>query len=88
MNLTLFIGAEHKPSESMARRLAEHAEQVRLAREVGFDGVAIGNHLSYGGTAWFPPIETLMHLAPSAEGMSLATCMLVLPLYEPIYVAE
>jgi|EndMetStandDraft_3_1072993.scaffolds.fasta_scaffold00523_19 alkanesulfonate monooxygenase SsuD/methylene tetrahydromethanopterin reductase-like flavin-dependent oxidoreductase (luciferase family) len=88
MKLTLFIGAEHKPSESMTRRLAEHAEQVRLARQVGFDGVAIGNHLSYGGTAWFPPIETLMHLAPSAEGMSLATCMLVLPLYEPLHVAE
>src|SRR5688572_10076504 len=88
MKLTLHIGNEHRPSESMARRLAEHVEQVRLAREVGFDGVSIGNHLSYSATAWFPPFETLMRLASEADGMSLATCMLVLPLYQPLYVAE
>jgi len=61
---------------------------VRLARQLGFDGVMIGNHLSYGATAWFPPFETLMRLAADAEGMSLGTCMLVLPLYEPLHVAE
>jgi alkanesulfonate monooxygenase SsuD/methylene tetrahydromethanopterin reductase-like flavin-dependent oxidoreductase (luciferase family) len=88
MKLTLFIGAEHRPSESMAQRLIEHAEQVRLARELGFDGVSIGNHLSYGATAWFPPIETLMRLAADADGMSLGTCMLILPLYDPLHVAE
>src|SRR6185436_18215165 len=63
-------------------------EQVRLARQVGFDGVTIGNHLSYGPTAWFPPFETLMRLAAEADGMSLGTCMLVLPLYDPRAVAE
>src|SRR5262245_39815144 len=88
MNLTLFIGAEHRPSESMAQRLAEHCEQVRLSRQVGFDGVTIGNHLSYSATAWLPPIETLMRLAAEAEGMSLGTCMLILPLYEPLHVAQ
>lgn len=88
MKLTLFIGAEHRPGESMGQRLAEHVEQVRLARQVGFDGVTIGNHLSYGPTAWFPPFETLMRLAAEAEGMSLGTCMLVLPLYDPRVVAE
>ncbi|MGI9410706.1 MAG: LLM class flavin-dependent oxidoreductase [Hyphomicrobiaceae bacterium] len=88
MKLTLFIGAEHGPSESMTQRLNEHVEQVRLARQLGFDGVTIGNHLSYGSTAWFPPFETLMRLAADAEGMALGTCMLVLPLYEPLHVAE
>jgi alkanesulfonate monooxygenase SsuD/methylene tetrahydromethanopterin reductase-like flavin-dependent oxidoreductase (luciferase family) len=88
MQFTLFIGAEHRPSDSMAQRLSEHVEQVRLARQLGFDGVAIGSHMSYGGTAWFPPFETLMRLAAEADGMSLATCMLVLPLYHPLHVAE
>lgn len=88
MKLTLFIGAEHGPSEPMAQRLLEHAEQVRLARELGFDGVSIGNHLSYGATAWFPPIETLMRLAADADGMALGTCMLILPLYDPLHVAQ
>jgi alkanesulfonate monooxygenase SsuD/methylene tetrahydromethanopterin reductase-like flavin-dependent oxidoreductase (luciferase family) len=53
MKLSLFIGAEHRPTDSMSQRLSEHAEQVRLARQLGFDGVSIGNHLSYGPTAWF-----------------------------------
>jgi len=88
MQFTLFIGAEHGPHESMAQRLAEHAEQVRLARQLGFDGVTIGNHLSFGSTAWFPPFETLMRLAADADGMSLGTCMLILPLREPLHVAE
>jgi alkanesulfonate monooxygenase SsuD/methylene tetrahydromethanopterin reductase-like flavin-dependent oxidoreductase (luciferase family) len=88
MKLSLFIGAEHRPTESMAQRLSEHAEQVRLARQLGFDGVSIGNHLSYGSTAFFPPFETLMRLAAEADGMSLGTCMLILPFYNPLHVAE
>jgi alkanesulfonate monooxygenase SsuD/methylene tetrahydromethanopterin reductase-like flavin-dependent oxidoreductase (luciferase family) len=88
MKLSLFISAEHHPTESMAQRLSEHVEQVHLARQLGFDGVTIGNHLSYGATAWFPPFETMMRLAPEAEGMSLGTCMLILPLYDPRHVAE
>lgn len=88
MKLSLFISAEHRPDESMQQRLAEHVEQVRLAKEVGFDGVCIGSHLSYGTAAWFPPLETLMHLAPAAQDMQLATCMLVLPLHHPLHVAQ
>ena len=80
MKLSLFIGAEHRPADSMAQRLSEHTEQVRLARQLGFDGVSIGNHLSFGSTAWFPPFETLMRLAAESDGMSLGTCMLILPL--------
>jgi alkanesulfonate monooxygenase SsuD/methylene tetrahydromethanopterin reductase-like flavin-dependent oxidoreductase (luciferase family) len=71
----------------MAQRLSEHAEQVRLAGQLLFDGVSIGNHLSYASTAWFPPFETLMRLAAEADGMSLGTCMLILPLYDPRHVA-
>lgn len=88
MKLTLFINPEHPPGGSLPARFAEHIEQVAVAKQAGYDGVAVGNHLSYGSTAWFPPIETLTRLAAEAEGMSLATCMLVLPLYHPLHVAE
>jgi len=88
MDFTLFIGAEHRSTDSMQQRLSEHIEQVRLARDLGFDSVVIGNHFSYGSTAWFPPVETLMRLAAVADGMSLGTCMLVLPLFHPVQVAE
>ena len=88
MKLTLQITAEHRPDDSMERRLAEHVEQVRLARQVGFDEVSIGTHMSYGSAAWFTPFETLMRLAAEADGMSLATCMVVLPFYHPLHVAQ
>lgn len=88
VQFSLFISAEHKPGEDLARRLNDHVEQVRLAKQAGFDGVAIGNHMSYGDSAWFPPLETLMRLAPEADGMSLATCMLILPMYHPAHIAQ
>jgi alkanesulfonate monooxygenase SsuD/methylene tetrahydromethanopterin reductase-like flavin-dependent oxidoreductase (luciferase family) len=46
MRLTLFINPEHPPADPLARRFAEHLEQVRVARGAGFDGVVIGHHLA------------------------------------------
>ncbi|MGB3187653.1 MAG: LLM class flavin-dependent oxidoreductase [Ornithinimicrobium sp.] len=88
MNLTLFINPEHDPGDDLGGRLAEHVEQVAIARKMGYDGVAIGTHLSYGSAVWFPPFPTLMHLLPAAEGMALSTCMLVLPFHHPLHIAE
>ena len=88
MRLTLFISAEHPPGARQTDKFNEHIEQVRVARDVGFDGVAIGNHLSYGSSAWYPPLETLMRLSAESGDMSLATCMLVLPLFHPLHVAQ
>lgn len=88
MDLTLFINPEHRADDDLAARFGEHIEQVRVARQTGYDGIAIGNHLSFGSTTWFPPLESLTRLAAEADGMSLATCMLVLPLYHPLHVVE
>lgn len=73
VQLTLFINPEHPPGDPLDARLAEHVEQVRVARASGYDGVTIGTHLSYGSAAWLPPFQTLLHLAPAAAGMSLST---------------
>lgn len=88
MKLTLFINPEHRPDDSLARRSAEHVEQVRVARQAGFDGVVIGHHLSYGTAVWFPPLVALARLAAEAGEMAIGTCMLVLPLFNPVHVAE
>jgi alkanesulfonate monooxygenase SsuD/methylene tetrahydromethanopterin reductase-like flavin-dependent oxidoreductase (luciferase family) len=88
VKLTLFVNPEHAPDAPLARRFAEHAEQVRVARQAGFDGVVMGHHLSYGPAVWFPPLVALARLAPDAEGMAIGTCMLVLPLCNPVQVAE
>lgn len=88
MKLTLFVNPEHPAGSPLRLRLAEHAEQVRVARQAGFDGVVMGHHLSHGETVWFPPFPTLARLAGEAEGMAIGTCMLVLPLFNPVHVAE
>src|SRR5262249_58916708 len=54
----------------------------------GLAGVTFGTPLPCGAPAWSPAIETRRRLAPDAEGMCLGTCMLILPLYEPLHVAE
>ena len=59
-----------------------------MAREAGFDGVVIGHHLCYGPAVWFPPFETLARLAAEAEGMTIGTCMLILPLFHSLHVAQ
>lgn len=88
MKLTLFINPEHPRGDPLDRRFAEHIEQVRLARQAGFDGITMGHHLCYGPAIWFPPFETLARLAPEAEGMSIGTCMLVLSQFDPRHVAQ
>ncbi len=88
MKVTLFINPEHPADTSLAQRFGEHGEQVRVARQAGFDGVVMGHHLSHGATVWFPPLPTLTRLAADADGMAIGTCMLVLPLFNPVHVAE
>lgn len=88
LSLSVFINPEHAPGDNFATRMSEHIEQVSLARSLGYDGVAIGHHMALGSSVWFPPMETLVRLVPAAEGMSMATCMLVLPLFHPLHVAQ
>lgn len=88
MKFTLFINPEHEASAPLAQRLAEHGEQIRLARQGGFDGVVMGHHLCTTPAVWLPPMPTLARLAADAEGLALGTCMLVLPLFHPLHVAQ
>jgi alkanesulfonate monooxygenase SsuD/methylene tetrahydromethanopterin reductase-like flavin-dependent oxidoreductase (luciferase family) len=89
MRLTLFIHPEHRPDDDLAARFAEHMAQVRLARDLGaYDNISIGHHMCYGSAVWFPPLETLTRLAADAGDMTLATSMLVLPLFHPLHVAQ
>jgi hypothetical protein len=44
IKLGLTITSQHLPGEPLDRRLAESIEQVRLARDVGFDLIAVPQH--------------------------------------------
>ncbi len=67
--------------------LAEAIEHVRLAREYGFDAVWIEEHHD-AGPYWPTPLLAIAALAPHLDGLAIGTAILVLPLHDPVHVAE
>lgn len=88
MNFGIFLGAQHPETDDMAVRLQDLKAQVRAAREAGFDSIWAGQHFLTDPLAMIQPMPLLGYLAAEAEGMTLGTNILVLPLLNPVDVAE
>jgi alkanesulfonate monooxygenase SsuD/methylene tetrahydromethanopterin reductase-like flavin-dependent oxidoreductase (luciferase family) len=88
MNVGLILGMEYPAGHDAARRFAEHREQVRLAREAGFDLIGIPHHYSRGPSQWLPPLLSAAALAADAGDMRLATTVFLLPMLHPVETAE
>ena len=70
------------------RTFRELVEQVQLAESVGFDAVLITEH-HIVETGYFPaPLITAAALAAATSRIRLGTGVLLLPLYDPLHVAE
>ena len=82
------LNPEYPATDDPGLRFAEHREQVRLAREAGFDLIGIPHHSSRGPSQWFPPLLTAAALAAEAAPMRVATTVFLLPLHHPVEVAE
>src|SRR5438128_11526342 len=66
----------------------EAIEVVHAAAGLGFAWVSVGHHWLSHPTVWPHPIAMLSRLAPEAGEMRLKTSMLLLPLLNPVDVAE
>src|SRR5438132_7819383 len=66
----------------------EAIEVVRAASTMGFAWVSIGHHWVSQPTVWPQPMPLLARLAPETGTMRLKTSMLLLPLLNPVDVAE
>jgi alkanesulfonate monooxygenase SsuD/methylene tetrahydromethanopterin reductase-like flavin-dependent oxidoreductase (luciferase family) len=88
MNFGIGLSVQHLPDEPQAARFGEHVEQVRLARAVGFSSVWASQHYLSDPFTYFQPIPTLARVAADADGMTLGTGVLLLPLHHPVEVAE
>src|SRR5262245_27249328 len=88
MRLGVCLHSQHPVSEDPARRVAETVEQVRLIRSLGFDSIWAGEHHITPGFHFFPQLGLLQRLAADAEGLWLGTNVLLLPLHNPIELAE
>jgi alkanesulfonate monooxygenase SsuD/methylene tetrahydromethanopterin reductase-like flavin-dependent oxidoreductase (luciferase family) len=88
MKLGIYLNSQHPGGDDPARRFAEMVDQVRLIRRLGFDSIWSGEHHATPGFHYFPLLPMLQRLAPEAEGMWLGTNLVLLPLHNPVEVAE
>lgn len=88
MKLGIYLNSQHPESDDPGRRFAEMIEQVRLMRNVGFDSVWSGEHHVTDGYHYFPLMSALQRLAAEAEGMVMGTNIVLLPLHNPMEIAE
>jgi alkanesulfonate monooxygenase SsuD/methylene tetrahydromethanopterin reductase-like flavin-dependent oxidoreductase (luciferase family) len=88
MHLGIYVNAQHPAADDSARRFAETVEQVRLIRALGFDSIWGGEHHATPGYHYFPLLPFLQRLAAEADGLWVGTNLILLPLHNPVEVAE
>src|SRR3989304_498643 len=88
MRFGLLMANQHPPADPPLQRFAETVTQVGLARDLGFDSVVFGPHFLAGGCARLEPAVATARLAAEAGPMRLAVTIYLLPLLNPVAVAE
>lgn len=84
----LFVTAIHPRGEDFALRLAEHREQVDMVRQVGFTSIAAGQHFITQPLQVPATIPFLTSLADVSGQMRLVIGVALLPLMQPVLLAE
>src|SRR5215831_6058542 len=88
MHLGVYVNAQRPEGDDPVRRFAETVEQVRLIRALGFDSIWGGEHHATPGYHYFPLLPFLQRLAVEADGLWVGTNLILLPLHNPVEVAE
>jgi alkanesulfonate monooxygenase SsuD/methylene tetrahydromethanopterin reductase-like flavin-dependent oxidoreductase (luciferase family) len=88
MKFGLSLPVQHRPDEPSAERMRELLEQVKLARDLGFDSLSASQHYLAAPFQYFQPIPLLARIAAESGAMTLITNILLLPLYNPVDLAE
>ena len=88
MKFGLIVSKQHPPGVSMVERFREHIEQVRAARDAGFDLIVMGQHYLSTPFQELQTLPSLARLAAEAGSMRVGATVLLLPLLNPVDVAE
>ncbi len=89
MKFGLFVSLEHEDSEDPNAYLTKLREQVRAAQDAGFDSLWLPQHFVTGPTMRQTAASPMLgYLASLAEGMRLGTAVLLLPMLNPVLLAE
>src|SRR5438477_12657898 len=88
MQLGIYLNSQHPESDDPARRLDETLEQARLIKSLGFDSIWAGEHHVTPGFHFYPQFALLQRVAVEAPGLWIGTNLTLLPLHNPLEVAE
>lgn len=88
MKFGLVLGNEYPARMPTAGRISAMIEQVRTGRDLGFDGVFVGQHYLSWPMQTIQPIPLLGRLAAEAGDMRIGTSIILLPLMHPVDMAE
>jgi len=88
MKFGLIVSKQHPPGVSMVERFREHVDQVRAARDAGFDLIVMGQHYLSTPFQEIQTMPSLARLAAEAGRMRVGATVLLLPLLNPVDVAE
>jgi alkanesulfonate monooxygenase SsuD/methylene tetrahydromethanopterin reductase-like flavin-dependent oxidoreductase (luciferase family) len=89
MKVGVFITNQHHVDKDMVSALDEQFAMVRLARDKGWDSVFTGQHyLNEGNNQQLQPVPFLARLQAEAGHMTCGLGILLIPLHNPVYIAE
>ncbi len=88
MRFGLIVSKQHPPGVSMIERFREHGDQVRAARDAGLDLIVMGQHYLSSPFQEMQTMPALARLAAEAGSMRIGATVLLLPLLNPVDVAE
>ena len=88
MKLGLYMATQWRHGADLGPELANLIEQVRAARASGLASLMVGQHFVSSPLQMFQAMPLLARLAAEAQGMRLGPGLLLLPLLNPVVVAE
>ncbi len=89
MKVGMFVTLEWEAATDQGLHLRDTLEQIRVARDAGFSALWLPQHFLAGPKIrQFASAPMLGLLAGLAEGMTLGTAVLLLPMLNPVLLAE
>lgn len=88
MKIGLFLNTQFRPGENVMARVPDLVQQVRAARQSGFASVWFPHHYLTAPLQMLQLTPVMSYLLPEAKGMMVGPGILILPLLNPVHVAE
>jgi len=84
----LILTNQHPPGQPIGDRFQDTIEQVRLARDLGFDLITFGQHFLLNEFQAMQPAIAAARLAAETGTMRVGLTIYLLPLLNPVAIAE